>query len=294
MKKAFIVAFVLPLVFACGRKEKLENQTLHSQVAQLNSQLAQRDSTLNSYLGLISEVDNNLSIIRERENLINLSKDKALTESDKEQMVKDIQTINALMKENKQKLADLNRQLEHSNVKMHQFSKMVADLNEKVKDKDAQLGTLNDQVTMLTAENTNLTNRVDSLNTQTTAQASTIEDQKQKIENQGDVMNTAYVASGTAKDLMAKNVIKKEGGLLGIGAVETLNRSVSKDLLRPIDIRNTYSIPIESKKVELVTNHPKDSYQLVQDSTKHQVDKLVILDPNKFWQSSKYLVMITK
>ncbi len=293
MKKIFIVLIALPLVFAsCGRKEKMEN--LQSQVTQLNTQLAQRDSTLNEYLGLISQIEDNLSIIRERENLISLNKSGELSENDKEQMVKDIETINSLMKENKQKLADLNRQLERSNVKIHQFSKMVADLNQQVKDKEVQVNTLNDQVVTLTTQNKQLFNTVDSLYTENTAKASTIEEQKEKIENQTDRMNTAYVASGTSKDLIAKNVIKKEGGVLGLGAVEKLNRNVSKDMLQTIDIRNTYSIPVESKKVELVTSHPKDSYELVQDSTHHQVDKLVILDPDKFWESSKYLVMITK
>jgi hypothetical protein len=61
-----------------------------------------------------------------------------------------------------------------------------------------------------------------------------------------------------------------------------------------VDIRTISTIPVHSKKVELVTKHPTDSYEIVLDEDAKQVDKLVILNPDKFWESSKLLVMVTK
>ncbi|MFT5902220.1 MAG: hypothetical protein ACI9LA_001428, partial [Bacteroidia bacterium] len=45
------------------------------------------------------------------------------------------------------------------------------------------------------------------------------------------------------------------------------------------------------KKPELVTSHPKHTYEFVMGE-KNQVEKLVIDDPDAFWQNSKVLVII--
>ena len=90
---------------------------------------------------------------------------------------------------------------------------------------------------------------------------------------------------------MTENVVAKEGGFLGIGKTETLKSGFNKSVFNKIDITEVKSFPINGKKVELVTNHPQDSYTFEKVDEK-QIESLVILDPEKFWNSSKYLVVM--
>ena len=51
--------------------------------------------------------------------------------------------------------------------------------------------------------------------------------------------------------------------------------------------------PVGQKKATLVTSHPEGSYELVTDANK-VVEKLIITDPVRFWESSKILIISCK
>jgi hypothetical protein len=50
---------------------------------------------------------------------------------------------------------------------------------------------------------------------------------------------------------------------------------------------------LNSKKAELITNHPEGSYEFVKDSTEN-IAYLKIEDPLKFWEITNYAVLETK
>ena len=54
------------------------------------------------------------------------------------------------------------------------------------------------------------------------------------------------------------------------------------------DRRTLNEIPLHSKKAELMTNHPKGSYEIV-DQGGSKV--LHILSPDRFWEKSNFLVI---
>ncbi len=58
---------------------------------------------------------------------------------------------------------------------------------------------------------------IGQLNTRMTDQQVAIAQKDEKINNQTNEMNKAYLASGTYKDLKAKGLVFKEGGFLGLG-----------------------------------------------------------------------------
>ena len=51
-------------------------------------------------------------------------------------------------------------------------------------------------------------------------------------------------------------------------------------------------IKFYSKKAEILTAHPSSSYELQRDANKQYV--LRITDPDLFWSTSKYLVVMVK
>ena len=76
---------------------------------------------------------------------------------------------------------------------------------------------------------------------------------------------------------------------------EMLVKDFDKSAFTTINIMQVTDIPIAAKDVELLTNHPSDSYTLVSDDTKKgMITNLVITNPEKFWSTSKYLVIVKK
>lgn len=296
MRSQLIITGTILLLVAVSCTDKEKVAQLQNSYDSLKMEYNDRDSVLNEYLVLVSDIESNLNEIKKHENIIALQKENAPSNDieAKRQMVKDLETINELMQENQKKIAELNGRLKNSNIRISQFKKMVSDLENKVAMKSDQIDSLNVQVAQLMDKNQTLNTRVDSLFTQNKQKEDHISKQDSTINALDESVHTAYYTAGTKDELESNNIIIKEGGLLGIGAVEKLKEDVDKSKFTSIDIRKLQSIPVNSKKVELVTNHPEGSYEWVMNEEEKQVDKLVIKNPDEFWGSSKYLVVVKK
>jgi hypothetical protein len=112
------------------------------------------------------------------------------------------------------------------------------------------------------------------------------------VEEQAMALNTGFFCYGTFKELEEKGVITKKGGFIGIGKTEQLKQDFNTDYFTQIDITERETIDLFSKKANVLTSHPSDSYKLEGDD--ESVDKLVILDPVRFWSASKYLVVVVE
>ena len=111
-----------------------------------------------------------------------------------------------------------------------------------------------------------------------------------EIIDQTNKMNTAYIVSGTYKELKSKGILNKEGGFLGMGRSEYLVKDVSDSLFKQIDITEIKTIPVNSKSAKLVTDHPLNSYEMVLEGEK-KIAYIEIKDPEQFWKISKYAVV---
>jgi len=297
MKKTFLLASVAAVIIgAASCTDKVKEAQLQSSIDSLQTEIRQRDTQVTEYFTLVSDIESNIKEIKERENMIsiNTEKDQPGSEDSKKQILNDLKTINALMLENKTNLAALDKKLQNSYYQTGKFKKMATELEARVTAQATEIETLNTQLNELVAKNETLNTKVDSLFTINTTKSEVLAENDATIQDMDTQMHTAYYTSGTSEELIAKHIINKEGGFIGIGKVDLLNPQINKSDLTSADIRDLSSIPINSKKLELVTNHPADSYEIVLNEEEKQVDKLVILDPDKFWESSKLLVMVTK
>uniref|UniRef100_UPI004049D03E Cbp1 family collagen-binding glycoprotein adhesin n=1 Tax=Fulvivirga sp. TaxID=1931237 RepID=UPI004049D03E len=295
LKTYFSVMIIVMVALVSCNQEKVdqlseENQQLSTEKADLNAQLE-------TYMKTFNDIESNLAEIKEREEKINLkTSDNVEDRKDaKTAIVEDIQAINGLMLENKQKINQLQNELESTD---SEFRKMVASLNRRVKEKDSEIVTLKTDLEQLNIEKKQLAQAVvqletsvDTLENKTAIQRKVIDAQTSIIADKENALNTAYVAVGTYKDLKENKVINKEGGILGIGSTEKLNDDFNQEAFNKIDIKDVTIIPLASEKAELVTTHPKDSYQLAMDDVA-KTAQLHILNPDEFWASSKYLVLM--
>lgn len=295
MKKVLLLLIVLPLFVACNQDIKDENARLKEENLELRTQNDDFDNQLGEYEKSQKAIESNLDSIRAKEELIEALRNGDIDggSNSKERILKNIAAIDALLGENRKSIATLN-----DNVKKYQvengkfksqisfFRKQVNQLNSTVVEKDSAISTLKGE---LLKKNY----KIDELNSTLVSQKRINSSQKDMIELQTRELNTAYYVVGTYSDLKENKVVQKEGGIIGLGRTKTLAENFNKDHFTMIDITATKIIPIDSdKKVELISEHPSDSYRMNMEEDKTL--SLEVLDIQKFWKASKYLVIMIK
>jgi uncharacterized coiled-coil protein SlyX len=239
---------------------------------------------INDWLMTFDQIEKNLNMIKEKEKIISVkSSDSEVSKDRKEQILDDIQYINTLIDENKKKIARLTAQLKESGGAIKGLQARIASLEESMKlyendiaelkttlvNKDFEIGQLNNQ--MVALQDT-ITQKVETINVQT------------------DKLNQAFLASGTYKDLKEKGIVIKDGGFLGLGRKEIMVGDFADTIFTEIDITELKTIPVNSKDVKLITEHPSSSYELVKENEK-QIAFISITNPEEFWKISKYAVV---
>ena len=71
-----------------------------------------------------------------------------------------------------------------------------------------------------------------------------------------------------------------------------LEQNFNKSYFTKIDIRVDKEIKLYSRSAEVLTAHPANSYTLQRDANKQYI--LRITNPEQFWSTSKYLVVLVK
>lgn len=154
------------------------------------------------------------------------------------------------------------------------YETKVAELNEAVANKEQQIVGLTE--TLTEAQETLAT---------TVAQN---EQQQEVINTQDEMLNTGYYIVGDKKKL--KDLGLLEGSLLS--KKRLTSKGFSTQGFTKIDIRELHQLPTGSKKVDILSTHPVNSYEMSVRSDGTKV--IVIKDPTEFWRHSRFLVVKTK
>ncbi len=284
MKKIAVIISACFLIFGCtDYKSQVERLTKEKQ--DLTAEASFKDSTIHEFIEGFNEIESNLQEIQQKQNIISRNtQNTEIKTSSKARIKESIAAINTLMDENRTKIAELNKKLKSYRGRVAEFDKMVRNLNEQIAVKDQEMAQLNDQLIALNAKVATLNSTVDTLTMQGNEKA-------QVIETQTAALHKAYYTTGTSKELVGKQVISKEGGFLGLGKSKELKEDFNSSAFTPVDITKFDKIEITAKDAELVTNHPSGSYKIERTENKNVKD-LLITDPEKFWSSSKYLVVV--
>ncbi|MCF8405700.1 MAG: hypothetical protein K9H58_17270 [Bacteroidales bacterium] len=248
--------------------------------------LHQRDSLVNDYVNTFDQIEKDLLLIKEKESLLDVqTNDQELAKDKKIKIQEDIQLVYGLVEQNRKKIADLSKKLKNSGIEIAALNEKVKYLGQAIEERDESILALNTKLVEKDSEITNLNGQLGTLET-------VVSTQKSLIEEQEIAMNTAYIMSGSYKDLMEKGIIVKTGGFLGLGKSKSLESNVSKEYFTKIDLTETKSYPVYAERVQLITEHPSGSYEWVAEGDK--IAYMVINDPKEFWKISKYAVLETK
>ncbi|MCI6550624.1 MAG: hypothetical protein MR450_07180, partial [Prevotella sp.] len=243
---------------------------------------AQRDNEINDMMGTLNEIQEGFRQINEAENRVNIAKDgEGVNKAS--QIKENIRFIASTMKKNRELIAKLRSQLKNSNFNGDQLQKAIDGLNAQLEEKDRQLQQLREELDAKDVHISELDETINNLNSDVSNLKTESSQKSETISIQDKQLNTAWFVFGTKKEL-------KDQHILVDGKV--LQSSFNKSYFTKIDIRVDKEIKLYSKSARLLTMHPSDSYTLTQDVNKQYV--LKINNPQIFWSTSKYLVVLVK
>jgi hypothetical protein len=284
MKNYIIIAVAAFLMSACNQSELADSKQKNDS---LMSIVNERNTAINEFIASFNEVESNLDSVAVRQHIISTNTEQKgeLKPNQKTRINEEIASINELMEQNRKKLADLNRKLKSSTNKNKELEKMIVTINNQLEQKNVELTALNEKLNNLNAEVAQLQTSVTTLTDESNAKSMTIaEDTK--------ALHTAYYVVGKSGELQDAKIIDRKGGLLGIGKTSKLTADFDNSKFTRIDYTQTGAIAVNSE-MKMITSHPSDSYTLDKDAKdKNKVKNIVISNPEKFWSTSKYLVVV--
>ena len=274
------------LLFACQSGPTPEELAMKAENERLMHDLQGRDSLIGDMTHSFDEIQANIELMEGREQMIaENSSEQQLSPNKKDKIVRDLQLMNGLMKESRDRIKELTARLDRSKID-------AKGLRAKLKELDLQLAQRDSAITNMKGDLLARDFRIDQINKNLDSITMVMAKREAVIDQQTAELNKAYYIMGTEEELEAKGVLTKEGGFIGIGKHAALNGEASAATFTQTDVRDLRRIPLKAKKAELMSEHPASSYEMVKEDD--MIAYLEIKDADAFWKLSKYAVVEVK
>ena len=289
MKKlVYAIACALAVASCNQDAAKKAEQIAQQQRDSLEQIISQKDNEINDMMTTLSDIEEGFREITEAQSRVTLAKQGEGTNT-MQRIKENFQFIQSQMQQNKELINKLKQQVRESSVKGGQLKKIIDNLTQQLETKDHQLQALREELDRKDIHIAELDEKVASLNTNVTSLKEDNEKKEETITSQDKALHTAWFVFGTKDELKTQRILSKDGLF---SKTKLLEKDFNKDYFTKIDIRIDKEIKLYSKSAQIMTSHPAGSYTLQRDANKQFV--LRISDPDTFWSTSKYLVVLVK
>lgn len=243
--------------------------------------LAQQDSLLN----LLNDITDGMNQIKDLEKILGSTTNlTAESQSRKDQIRNDMMSIQQALQERRERLNQLEAQLNRSGALNATLQKTIDNLKAEIANQETTISTLRNDLANAKIEIADLGTRVDSLR----ATVNFVNEEKEKADEATqqaiNELNICYYAIGTKKELKEANII--ETGFLR--KTKLMQSDFQQSYFTTADKRNLTVINTHAKKAKIITNMPEGSYVIENDGD----NKIIrITNTDKFWSLSNYLVI---
>ena len=282
MKKIMLLGLCMAAMVACKQEKPKADLALVQQRDSLNQIIAQKDNEINDMMSTMNEIEEGFREISEAENRVSIAKDGE--GANKQQRIREnMQFIQQTMKQNRDLINKLRQQLRESSFKGEQLKRAIENLAQQLEEKNQQIQQLRAELDAKDIHILELDENIANLNTDVSNLTAESSRKTETINAQDKELNTAWFVFGTKNELKEQNIYVKG---------KVLQANFNKEYFTKIDIRVDKEIKLYSRSAELLTAHPSNSYTLQRDANKQYV--LRITNPQLFWSTSKYLVVLVK
>ena len=282
MRKVLFIMACAAMMVGCQQSQEKQDTMVQELRDSLNTIISQKDTELNDMMSTLNDIEDGFRQINEAQNRVAIAKQGEGT-STKDRIRENMQFIQNTMKQNRELINKLKQQLRESSFKGDQLKRTLESLTAQLEEKDKQMQMLRDELEDRDIYIGELGEKIEDLNTDVAKLTEETTQKTETINTQDKQLHTAWFVFGTKKEL-------KEQHILVDGDV--LQSNFNKEYFTKIDIRVDKEIKLYSSSAKMLTAHPSSSYTLQRDANKQYV--LRITDPQLFWSTSKYLVVLVK
>ena len=283
MKKLLLLTVALLSMVACKQKgPDPKDLAMIQQRDSLNRIIAQKDNEINDMMSTMNDIVEGFQAINQAEDRLTIAR-SGEGASSSERIRESMQFIQQTMQQNRELINKLRNQLRQSSVNADQLRRTLDNLSRQMEEKDAQLKQLQADLQAKDIQIEELNEQVTDLNTNVAVLKEESSQKTQTITTQDKQLNTAWFVYGTKRELKEQHIYV-DG--------EVLQSNFNREYFTKIDIRVDKEIRLYSRSAKLLTSHPASAYSLTQDANKQYT--LRITNPQLFWSTSKYLVVLVK
>lgn len=284
MNKHLIISIALSIILAsCSDKE--QNKEQQSLMEASRQELAEALQERDQLLELVKEITSSMDQIKHLENIVTLTESRPNENpAQRSQILSDIASVQNTLQQRRERLAELEAQLRKSSRYTDEIKSTVEALRAQIDSQAEEIESLRGQFSSASEQIKSLNNEVDSLNTTVATVNRNLDAAQEASTRLENELNTCYYVIAPKSQLKEHKII--ETGFLRKSKL--LKGDFDRGFFVIGDKRNLTKINLNSNKVKLHTNHPEGSYE-INETDGQKV--LTILDPDKFWSLTNYLVI---
>lgn len=286
MKKFSVFAVSMLILSACGDKKADVSAGGVASADGVRDSLQEAIANQDSLIALMTEISEGMDQIKSLENILASTSSLTNETVDKRKKIRDdMAAIQRTLNERRQRLAELEERLNKSNANNANLKRAIATLKGQIAEQVTTIESLRKDLAAANIYIDQLTQSNDSLNT---AVETTIQEKNEVLQENIDLtneLNICYYAIGSKSELKEHRII--ETGFLK--KTKIMPQDFEHNYFTVSDKRVLKTLPLLSKKAELMTNQPADSYVITENED--GLKELQITDPQKFWSTSNYLVI---
>ena len=283
MKRLFIIPVLFSALLAsCGKEQKsVQPSLMEASKQELADAIEERDQLL----ALVKEIAESMEEVKNLENIISSGNQKDLaTGKNYSKIIDDISGIQETLRRRQRQLSEMGNNLEESSRYNNELKGVICALRKQVDSQLESITRLKIQLSKAEADIDRLNKEVDSLNTKVQA----ADDDNEQIATSSrrlvDELNTCYFVVATKNELKKHNIIETAF----LRQTKILKNDFDRSFFIVNDRRSLDTINLNSSKSKILTNHPEDSYEIIE---KNRNQSLHITNPEKFWSLTNYLVI---
>ena len=280
MKKLFLASLCLAALVGCQDNKSKVDGAVTAERDSLNKVIAQKDNEINDIMSTFNQIEEGLREIGQAEGRISVARDGEGA-SRTQRIAENMQFIQQTMQQNRELIDKLRTQLRESSINGEQLKKTIESLALQLEEKDKELQQLRAELDAKDIHIMDLDEKIANLNTNVSNLSSESAKKTETINAQDKQLHSAWFVFGTKKELKQQQILKDGKVLQG---------NFNKEYFTKVDIRVDKEIKLYSRSAKMLTSHPSSSYTLQRDANKQYV--LRITDPQLFWSTSKYLVIL--
>jgi len=278
-----ILLAILAIIFgAVWMNASKNNKELRKSNEDLKTLYESSTATIGEIQSSLESLDEDLS-----GQLFTQSEIPDLSPEDRHQrVIRSIANMREQIEADKKKIAKLEAQLAGSRTQLKSVQEIVDRLKSSIAEKETIMTELQDRLGIM-GETIEAERRVAEQEIATREQ--TIQEKKDALEEAAWTANTIYYTVGKRSDLKDRGVIDRKGGILGIGRVTLVAKTLETEDFREINLLETTEIrfPASKKGYSVLSNHVATTYSVEKDGDEYV---FTITDTENF-RKQKFLVI---